>query len=531
MLPSGRGVSSALSEQIDALDTSERSQFLPVPHPSLWPESGSQSSTVAPRPVPEATTTTRPFPILNSTKSKAQDLRNRVKHVRFEIAQPQVAPKAKQCLPEPALPLSAAVNGPQRSRAVDPVSLPIFEEKYPRWHFFPPPYPTTLETRRSTSSTAEGSLPIPINRYLRQVATCKDWINEQNESRITLRHNSVYQNLVDVRHKFEYLATESYWPETRADAKQWLWQLDQVMAKERKKFSKDELRRIKDIEKGYLAFISIQNDEETGPNQKKQTSMLKSAHRSPLSRVEMLLGKDGSQPCDEWTPYWTHETLSDGAEVAQWDGLETPLSPLKEMSTTKCRRGSFSTAIPEWFFVGEEEGIIVANGVTLDDRWFDFCRQIVVLEELMKAHEDDKKPDKAQDKPVPQWHDPHPGWPTPQRQIAGGIWRCRKGDMATPAENTCRLCPNIPMPEPNPYYAAQFRLERLMLRVARSMSDTDSYKSILRSQALTCQFLGEITNMGPTTRAVAAEPLDEANCVKKPKGNQIWVRGVLVHQD
>ncbi|KAI0150425.1 hypothetical protein GGR57DRAFT_195351 [Xylariaceae sp. FL1272] len=468
MFSSGRRFFSALGDQTDSLDTDKRSQVLSVPPPSVWPEPGRQSITVAQKPVPETTTTTLPVPI-PTTKSKAQDVRRHVKHVRFELAEPQVTTQTKPSLLESALPLSTPVNGSQSSRAVDPVFPPIFEERYPRWHVFPPPYPTTFDSRRPNSSTAEGSLRIPLNSYLRQSATFQDWVNEQNESRIAIRHNSVYQNLLEVQHKFEYLATESHWPENRAEAKHWLFRLDQILAKEREKFSKDELRRIKDIEKGFLAFVNVHNDEETGRDQKKQTPLVQSVPQPTLSRVEMLLGKDGSQPCDEWTPYWTHETLPEDGEVAPWDGLETPPSPVKQMSTTKRRRGSFNTEIPEWFLVGEEEGIIVADGRTFDDRWFNFCRQIVEMEEIMKIHEDDKKRDKVQSEPGPQWHKPHPGWPTPQRQVAGGLWRCRKGYMATPAENSCKLCPNIPWPEPNMYYEAQYRLERLMMRVARSM--------------------------------------------------------------
>ncbi|KAI0098202.1 hypothetical protein GGR51DRAFT_538551 [Nemania sp. FL0031] len=347
------------------------------------------------------------------------------------------------------------------SRPIDTEVPDVFEPRYPRWQSFPPIHPTEFDLARSSNpmflplTMKDDSLLEDITyNYLRQSAAFQDWMNKINAQRIALRHGPAYEELVSRLHKFQFLANHGRSPAARANAKHYIPEIERSMAREREKISAAELQCIRHIERGWVSFVNIEKYEEVASRQRVMSERAREGSNRPLSKVECLLGSDGS----------TFDT------VALTQACST-------MSQPTHYGAPYKVHVPDWFYVVDVQRSIQVFGHTIEDRFKYLLREIAELERLKEHYEYKKKhpnetvtqKDETWEK---HWHDPNPGWPHAHHRRHGGWWKCRKGPRATVAENNCIFCVEPDIPEP-PSPARRFddimrRIENAMAIVARN---------------------------------------------------------------
>ncbi|KAJ8126143.1 hypothetical protein O1611_g7494 [Lasiodiplodia mahajangana] len=297
-------------------------------------------------------------------------------------------------------------------------------------------------------------------RYLRQSAAFQDWMNKKNADRVELRYNLHYDELVSRLRKFRFLANHGPAPPVRADAKYFIPRLERVMEQERKKFSAAELQYIREIEKGWVSFVSLEKYEEVASRRRNMSERARLKSKRPLSKVECLLGSDGStfdtpaltQACStlaQPTPYMIPYGYMEGSRGP--NGPRELLAPTNGVSPSL--GNPYEILVPDWFPVAEAQGHIHVVGDTIEERFTSLLNYIYQLEFSKSQHEYKKKhpdeegavKDESWDK---NWHEPNSGWPYEHHRREGGWWKCRKGLRATDAENNCRYCSDAEVEEP-----------------------------------------------------------------------------------
>ncbi|TRX98325.1 hypothetical protein FHL15_000970 [Xylaria flabelliformis] len=413
------------------------------PSPSLWPEPA--------RPIPAA-----PRRVQFYTKARMHDAASTSVDGASDKQQGSVhtedaAPSSDSMTPRMEsgtviLSSSSATTACPSLRPIDVAVPNIFEPTYPRWFSYPPILPTKFETK-TPINYINHSLFDPTDIFLQQSSAFQSWINKKNAERIQLRHGPAYEKLVNELHKYQCIANHGPTPAARADARQIILEIEAAQIEERKKFSAAELQYIRAIEKAWVSFVSIDNQERAIPKQYQMCTTLQVKPERSLSKVERLLGSDGSSL---GTP--SQNQLYGGVGVDSMDlggrHAKTTAPNLYEKLPLPADVGTwpdkpYEVLIPDWFPVAEAQGIIDMKGLS--------C-----TEGIVKNHNWNKR-----------WHPPNPGWRHEHQKTKGGWWKCHKGPAGTAAENKCKLCPDIEISNPTP--PAQV-LDRLMNDIKEAMA-------------------------------------------------------------
>ncbi|TGJ81010.1 hypothetical protein E0Z10_g7763 [Xylaria hypoxylon] len=353
-------------------------------------------------------------------------------------------------------------------RPIDITAPNVFEPHYPTWHSYPPIHPTKFDTKRPVSPIRGG----PFNAtgvFLQQSMAFQNWVDKKNAERIQLRHGPNYEKLVDELHQYQYLADYGPTPPIRTDAKMHVAEIEKEMVEERKEFSAAELQYIRDIEKAWVSFVSIDSYEQAISRQRHLSAAPQVEPERSLSRVERLLGSDGSSlGTSSWTQRCQHTQHKMSYEEAGVEFMDLngrgakvlPSNPPENLPATvngviPWPDKPYETLIPDWFPVAEAQGNIEMNGSTVKERFNNLLNYIYQLEFAKSQHKyKEKHPDEEgilrDYKWDKQWHYPNPGWRHAHQRKRGGWWKCRKGPTASAAENKCELCLDVEISEPTP---------------------------------------------------------------------------------
>ncbi|KAI0489729.1 hypothetical protein F4859DRAFT_461996 [Xylaria cf. heliscus] len=373
------------------------------------------------------------------------------------------------------LPSSSSATTCPSPRPINVAVPNIFEPQYPRWYSYPPIHPTEFETR-TPPAFIKDDLFDPTDVFLQRSNAFQNWVNKKNAERIQLRHNPAYEKLVEELHEYQRIGDQGRTPAIRANAKYDVGRIEAALVEERKKFSAAELKHIRDIEKAWVSFVSIDNHEQAIAKQRHTSTTPQVNPERSLSKVERLLGSDGSSlgTPSQNLPY---RGVGAGSTVLGGGDTKTAASNLSEKlpapaGVTTWPDKPYEILIPDWFPVAEAQGIIHMDGAAIEDRFKSLLSYIYQLE-LEKSQlsyqanhpkEEGIVRDYTWDK---HWHPPNPGWRHEHQKKRGGLWKCRKGPAGTAAENTCKLCPDIEISKPPP--PAQL-LDHLMKDIGEAMA-------------------------------------------------------------
>jgi hypothetical protein len=347
-------------------------KFIPCdPSPSLWPEPA--------HPIPAAVRLAE-----YNTTSKIPDTARRAvegAHVKREesiytaSAVSSVGFDGTSAGSGSTFPSSHSTTSSPPSRPIDITVTDIFEPRYPTWHSYPPIHPTHFDPVVS-STPIKSDLFNPTDTFLQKSSAFQDWVNKKNAERIKLRHGPDYIKLVDELNNLRLIATEGSTPAIRANAKHHISRIKEAMSKERQKFSAAELQLIRDIEKGWVSFVSIGSYERAVSRQRELSAIPRAVPkpRCALSEVELLLGSDGSSPeASSWTRPFSVASQPTLYRMASWDEVATefmetdhgdekgrpPKAPLPDKT--------YTVLIPDWFEVFESVGDIKISGSTVEN--------------------------------------------------------------------------------------------------------------------------------------------------------------------
>ncbi|KAI1823129.1 hypothetical protein F4861DRAFT_550112 [Xylaria intraflava] len=483
------GMQAASSTSDETKHSNNREESTPTingPPSSLWPEPT--------RPTP---TTTRGNK-LNTTHTL--DISNKACHAledtdgkRGEIADTEYAvssnnPTMTRTQFSSALRSSDFASDFPASRPIDITVPKVLEPHYPTWNSYPPIHPTQFDKSTPTSLPMDPPFN-PIDTFLQQSNAFKNWVEKKNAERIQLRHGPNYEKLVDELHRFQRIYQQGLTPQARTVARENILRIKAEMLAERKKFSGAELQHIRDIENAWISLVSMDNYEQAISRQRHLSTIPQVEAKNSLSKVERLLGSDGSSPENyDWTqapitasqptlnkiPY--NELGLGIIDSSVNDPKERPETasekPPAAVKGSQWPETSHRILIPDWFYVFEARESIELSGATTEAR-FKYLLNYIHQLELSKRQREykDKHPDeegvlkdRQRDK---NWHQPNPGWRHEHQRRQGGWWKCRKGPTATDAENKCWLCSADKIPEPiHPVQA----LEGMMKRIGAAMS-------------------------------------------------------------
>ncbi|RYC54128.1 hypothetical protein CHU98_g12081 [Xylaria longipes] len=441
------------------------------PSPSLWPEPA--------RPIPATARrvqfdTKSQIPTAASTAlDGASDKRPGSGHTEDAISSGcSTTPRMES---GSTLPSSSPATTCPSLRPINVTASNIFEPKYPRWYSYPPIHPTEFETR-TPPSFIKDDLFDPTDIFLQQSSAFQDWVNKKNAERIQLRHGPAYEKLVNELHKYQCIANQGPTPPIRADARQTILGIEAALVEERKTFSAAELQHIRDIEKAWVSFVSVENHKQAISKQCHTSTTLRVNPERSLSKVERLLGSDGSSL---GTPSQNQPYGGAGVDSMDLGGRDIKATASNMPEKLPASAGvstwpdkPYEILIPDWFPVAEAQGIIDMDGATIEERFKSLLNYIYQLE-LEKSQQgyQEKHPDEEGilrhhnwDK---RWHPPNPGWRHEHQKKKGGLWKCRKGPTGTAAENKCKLCPDIEISKPSPPAPI---LDRLIKDIGKAMA-------------------------------------------------------------
>ncbi|KAJ3572350.1 hypothetical protein NPX13_g5083 [Xylaria arbuscula] len=370
---------------------------------------------------------------------------------------------------------SSTSSSPPPPRPIDITATPVFEPHYPRWHSYPPVLPTTFDTPIYVSSLKGPSFDL-TDKYLEQSRAFQRWVEQKDAERIQLRYTPTYKKLVEDKREQQHMANRGSTPEDRTKARMRLIHIEKLMKKERERLAPADRQCISEIEKECVAIGSIDSHQQTVSRQRQLSSTPPVEPKTTLSKVERLLGADGSCPSiSSWTQRCQSIPIKPSYEESnsiQQDGgksnAQSPQPPQpveslpvtgREMTQTTMAWPDkpFPVLIPDWFPVAMAQRNIEMEGRTVEECYNNLLNYIYRLE-MAKSQEEYKKnhpdaegiivKDYTWDK---SWHDPCDGWRHEKQRKMGGWWKCNKGPNALPAERRCRLCsPTKPAPPATP---------------------------------------------------------------------------------
>ncbi|KAI1437173.1 hypothetical protein GGR50DRAFT_692471 [Xylaria sp. CBS 124048] len=469
----GRRAADPTSGHIATSNSSE--EYSPVvngPPPSLWPE--------ATRPIPTAARQ------ITSANQETLDVSRRAGRVleganaqREESADaectvpsnlPSNHATTTQINPSSTLQSSSLATSYSYSRPIDISTPKVFEPHYPMWLSYPPIHPTRFETS-PPSSPSTDTLPVIMHTFMEESKDFKNFADKKNAERIQLRHGSDYEKLVEKLRQQQYIYKEGPTPQIRAAARERVLEIEAEMTEKRKELSGAELQHIREIEKAWISLVSMDVYEQTIARQRHLSAIPKAETKKPLSKVERLLGSDGSSSEHyEWTrssptaprPLPNNEPSHAEVRLPFMDSnlkdteqrqTNMPESSLPLVGTHSCPDAPYEILLPDWFHVIEAQGEIELKGDTIEDRYKQLLNHIYQLE-IAKSQREYKEKHPDEDVTVrdhtwyKNWHEPNPGWRYQHHREHGGWWKCRKGPTATYAENMCKVCSTAPIPQP-----------------------------------------------------------------------------------
>ncbi|KAI1276756.1 hypothetical protein F5Y07DRAFT_129063 [Xylaria sp. FL0933] len=344
------------------------------------------------------------------------------------------------------------------ARPIDITASRIFLPHYPSWHRYPPVLPGTFDNKRYPSPL-NGSSFDPTDEFLQQSGAFQGWVDKKNAERIQLRHTPTYESLVTELHEQQYIADYGPTPAARAEAIMHVSDIKREMAQERKTFARAELLHIREIEKGFMIFGSIDNYEQTIARLRHLSTISQEEPKSSLSKVERLLGSDGSCiSISSWTQRCQSVPHNVSCEEAGVESVDRPgrksrkpvsdpvdKPPVAYEGVTPWPDKPYEILIPDWFPVVEAQGNLEMKGRTTEEKYISLLNYIHRLEST-KDHtryreehpdEDIFVKDTKWDK---NWHYENPGWRYEKHRRIGGFWKCPKGPEALPAEKKCKVC-------------------------------------------------------------------------------------------
>ncbi|KAI1306845.1 hypothetical protein F5Y03DRAFT_405799 [Xylaria venustula] len=446
----------------------------PGPSPSLWPEPTD--------PIPISTSTaTNAHQVHLNPASAMSDLGTACassghSNNTTEAASGSTAPTLNSTGESPARSSAGLAPSPTTSspppRPIDINSPDIFESHYPRWHCYPHVLPTRFDNK-SCPSPLKGSSLDPTDRFLQQSSAFQAWVDKKNAERIQLRRKPAYTSLIQQLHCHQYVVEHNSNPSTRTKSIIQIAEIKKAMAEERKKFAPAELQFIREIEKGWAAFVSIDDNEQSMARERHSSAIPEAEPQISLSKVERLLGSDGS--CHSISS-WTQRCQSIPCKVSCVEtGVE--FMDLRGEATTPWPDKPYKILIPDWFHAAALQGKLKIDGRTTEECYINLLNYISQLElDKSKAKYEEEHPEEVifsianWDK---NWHLPDPGWRYEKHRRMGGWWKCPRGPGALPAENKCTLCSKDKVPKsklrPEPIPAAQL-LDQVMKYIQEAMA-------------------------------------------------------------
>ncbi|KAI0430176.1 hypothetical protein F5Y09DRAFT_239516 [Xylaria sp. FL1042] len=486
------GVRATGSTNVEMKPPSNPGMSLPSgPSPSLWPEPARSASTSASASASSAASRVHFNPASESrntainapggdasytnncesphtTKSSqgSQGSAQTGYAVSSDYSHTSQAASGSNTLPTSVSTTSLATRSPP-ARPIDITASSIFQPHYPRWHCYPPALPTTFDKNRCPSPL-KGSSFDPTDKFLQQSGAFQGWVGKKNAERIQLRHTPTYESLVAKLHKQQHIADWDQTPAGRTDAILQAIEIKKRMAKERTKFARAELEYIREIEKGFMVFGSIDNYEQTIARLRHLSTVSQVEPETPLSKVERLLGSDGSCiSISSWTQRCqsvAHKVICEEAGVEpvdQSDGeSKKPVSDSNDKPLVACQGimpwpdKPYEILIPDWFPVAAAQGNLEMNGRTAEEKYINLIHYIGLLEldkeqeAYKEKHPDDKGATMKDFKWDKNWHGENPGWRYEKHRRMGGWWKCPKGPEALPAEKNCKVCLDDKVTEP-----------------------------------------------------------------------------------
>lgn len=281
----------------------------------------------------------------------------------------------------------------------------VFEPRYPKWFSYPPIHPTEFESKIPTS-TPKGDAIDTTDAFLRRSTAFQSWVDKKNAERIQLRYTPDYEGLVYKLHKYQYIADQGSDPAIRTQARQRLLEINKDIAEERKILAPAELQHIRDIEKAWVSLVSIENHEREASRRRGASMAVQVDPTRSLSKVERLLGLDGSglgissftQPPASTLQPTISKTSGGGAEVES-TGVNS-CDPKRQLVSTGNASSwpakSYEILIPDWFPVVLAQGNIELKGHTVEQRFIALLNGISQLEydESRKKYKE-KHPDEG----------------------------------------------------------------------------------------------------------------------------------------
>ncbi|KAI0525932.1 hypothetical protein F5B22DRAFT_261029 [Xylaria bambusicola] len=458
------------------------------PSPSLWPESALRTSS-------SASSKTRrvrfnvasAIPIAANPTCRTQDASH------TPCTNSNSHSNGTQVGSGSTLPTSnSSITSTPPPRAIDITACEIFEPYYPRWHAYPPIIPTKFDTR-APPPPLRGPSFNPTDQFLDQSRDFQSWIEQKNAERIQLRYTPLYESLLKEQRIQQHIADHGSTPRIRTDARMKLVQIRKVMTKEREKIAPAERQYIKDIEKGMAAFDSIDNHEQTASSQRRLSAAPPVETKSSLSKVERLLGSDGSCPSiSSWNQRC--QSIPDKSSYERMKSIEPdsgrskipptlplpPPEPDQKLSvmvetTTPWPDKPFKVLIPDWFPIAIAQRHIELQGRTVKECYVNLLNHISRLEsaksqiEYKKNHPSEGGIIVKENSWDKNWHEPNNGWRHEKQRRLGGYWKCNKGPRALPAEKNCTLCLETKTAPPvNPSPVAQ--LDDIMRHINEAMA-------------------------------------------------------------
>lgn len=438
----------------------------------------------------------------------------------------------------------------------------VFEPRYPKWFSYPPINPTEFE-KYTPTSTPKGDAIDTTDAFLRRSGAFQDWANKKNAERIQLRYTPDYERLLYVLQQYQYIADQGLDPATRTRARQHMLATRKEMAQERRRFAPAELQHIRDIEKAWVSLVSLESHEREASRQYHASTEVQVDPMRTLSRIERLLGSDGSssgissftQPlCSALQPALS-KTSSGGAEVESThvNGCDPKERLASAGYVSSWPDKPYEILIPDWFFVAQAQGKLKLKGLTVEERFTNLLNSICRLQffkgedEYKEKHPNEEGivQDRTWDK---EWHEPSPRWRYEHHRKRGGWWKCRKGPTATAAEIECRACsddkkPKRPPPSPDPptppaealdktmghieeamAVVAAYDKDEVLKRIAEEKSKTSSPEALRRQAGENM----EIWDFPQDNRISATEPetISSASSSRQPWINYNPLRGV-----
>jgi hypothetical protein len=367
------GDPNATNNQREGLHNKE-SSTVSRPSPSLWPEPEQPEPMVKPQ-VKSKTALEAP----RVSSRGAEGTTGTHERTTVGVAEMQGAPSS-------AFPSSRSATGTPPSRPIDITTQSAFEPHYPKWHSYPPIHPAKFEKRVPFGPIGDESFD-PTDAFLKQSDTFQQWLKNKNAELNQVRYGPVYQKLLYELNQHEHLARQGATPAIRTEAGQQVLRIIREIIEERQKSSAEELQHIKDIKKAWVSFVSMDNHEQAASRQRRLPMQPWPESGQELSKVEMLLGSDGSS--QSVSNYIRRSSQQSSGEPSSPSNEKKPDSGTLRGGLTNTAESSpkrpYKILVPDWFPVFESIGLLRLNGATIEDR-FKSLNDIISGMEDMKRH-------------------------------------------------------------------------------------------------------------------------------------------------